>query len=552
MEELCTAILSFCFSHPYMALVLLLLIIYLWYISIGKAVNSKLSQFDAAHKQKQEELSNYEASLKRTASSLVAQKVQLTQAQQSLSYQQQHIPDLVREKVVDTVSDIAHRPYLQQTPVFQALATGPDPRKLSSVLTRNMQILPPFEASAMILGESGQVYQTSLHSCSCPDFQARHQPCKHMYRLALELGCLLSFDSSSLEAEANSLLLRLQGLRSSVSSIEKEKAALDAEKSKFNEHKKLLFSSNLTAMPWLAGMMADYLTYDMETLANSLDYGANKQRDKKVATIREIRADAQRRIAEAKEAVYQLEYLKALYPGLEDVLDTDFRELNFTGEIPDHDPTRDFLSKEEWASLSSAQKDQLALDRYVQSHQKTKWQIGRDYELSVAHEYIKDGYRVDTYGSRKGLEDLGRDLIATKPDRTVIIQCKYWSKEKTIHEKHLFQLYGTVVMYSIQNPTLTAPVSAVFVTNTSLSPIAHEIATALDITVVENHEMVDFPRIKCNIGKDESGAPTYIYHLPMDAQYDNTQINAPGEFYAFTVQEALDAGFRRAYKWHGI
>lgn len=508
-------------------------------------------QIAESYKQQVLFLRQRENELRALSSMLSQQEFSLQEREKSLAVQQQRISDLVREKVVDTVSDIAHRSYLQQTPVFQALATGPDPRKLSSVLTRNMQIFPPFEASAMIRGESGQVYQTSLHSCSCPDFQARHQPCKHMYRLALELGCLLSFDSSLMKAEIGDLSLQLQDLRSTVADMEKTKDSLEKKVAKLNEQEEVL-SSNLTAMPWMAGMMADYLTYDMEALANSLDYGANKQRDKKVATIREIRADAQRRIAEAKEAVYQLEYLKALYPGLEDILDTDFRELNFTGEIPDHDPTRDFLSKEEWASLSSAQKDQLALDRYVQSHQKTKWQIGRDYELSVAHEYIKDGYRVDTYGSRKGLEDLGRDLIATKPDRTVIIQCKYWSKEKTIHEKHLFQLYGTVVMYSIQNPMLTAPVSAVFVTNTSLSPIAREIAAALDITVVENHEMVDFPRIKCNIGKDESGAPTYIYHLPMDAQYDNTQINAPGEFYAFTVQEALDAGFRRAYKWHGI
>ena len=35
----------------------------------------------------------------------------------------------------------------------------------------------------------------------------------------------------------------------------------------------------------------------------------------------------------------------------------------------------------------------------------------------------------------------------------------------------------------------------------------------------------------------------------MDEQYDMIKIDKPGEFYAFTVKEAEDAGFRRAYKY---
>jgi transcriptional antiterminator Rof (Rho-off) len=31
-------------------------------------------------------------------------------------------------------------------------------------------------------------YDTSLSQCTCHDFQDRHLPCKHMYRLAVELG----------------------------------------------------------------------------------------------------------------------------------------------------------------------------------------------------------------------------------------------------------------------------------------------------------------------------------------------------------------------------
>lgn len=310
-------------------------------------------------------------------------------------------------------------------------------------------------------------------------------------------------------------------------------------------------ASNLTAMPWLAGMIADYLTFDIEMQAKCLEWGSDQKRLKKVASIRAIRSEAKQRIAEAKEAIYQLEYLKELYPGLEDVLNSDYKELNFSGTIPEHDPTRDYLSSEEWKTLSSIERDQLALDRYVQSHSKSNWQIGRDYELSVAYEYLLKGYSVDTFGSRKGLEDLGRDLICTGPDRTLIIQCKYWSKEKTIHEKHIFQLYGTATMYRIDHPSSSTPILALFVTNTRLSDTARKAAVFLGITVVENHNMVEFPRIKCNIGRGEFGEVTKIYHLPMDIQYDVTQIKNAGEFYAMTVQEAVNAGFRRAFKWHG-
>lgn len=38
-------------------------------------------------------------------------------------------------------------------------------------------------------GRSGR-YTTTLQECTCMDFARRHKPCKHMYRLAMELGLL--------------------------------------------------------------------------------------------------------------------------------------------------------------------------------------------------------------------------------------------------------------------------------------------------------------------------------------------------------------------------
>lgn len=37
-------------------------------------------------------------------------------------------------------------------------------------------------------GSGGNLYSTSLDSCTCADFSTRHLPCKHIYRLAIECG----------------------------------------------------------------------------------------------------------------------------------------------------------------------------------------------------------------------------------------------------------------------------------------------------------------------------------------------------------------------------
>lgn len=312
-------------------------------------------------------------------------------------------------------------------------------------------------------------------------------------------------------------------------------------------------TSNLTAIPYMASFMAEYETYALESLAQKLDWGVSKERAKKVKAIREIRSDAKTLIESHLEARYQLEYLLTLFPNLRDVIETDYKDLPIidTTQISEYDRTRDWLSKEEYQSLSSIERNQLALDRYKESHSKTKWQIGRDYELYVGYRYTQKGFSVDYYGSYMGMEDLGRDLIAKKDDTILIVQCKYWSQIKSIHEKHINQLYGTMICYCIEHDLAPKQVKGVLVTNIILSDTAKKMANYLHIEYVENFELGDYPCIKCNIGHDEHGYSTHIYHLPFDQQYDATKIDAPGEFYAMTVQEAEDAGFRRAFKWFG-
>lgn len=47
----------------------------------------------------------------------------------------------------------------------------------------------PSSQSARMAGSSG-IYDVTLDECTCYDFENRQLPCKHMYRLAYELGYL--------------------------------------------------------------------------------------------------------------------------------------------------------------------------------------------------------------------------------------------------------------------------------------------------------------------------------------------------------------------------
>lgn len=46
----------------------------------------------------------------------------------------------------------------------------------------------PESKMAIFLGSEGSKYHTTLKKCTCPDFQKRNVPCKHMYYLAHKCG----------------------------------------------------------------------------------------------------------------------------------------------------------------------------------------------------------------------------------------------------------------------------------------------------------------------------------------------------------------------------
>ncbi|TRZ52575.1 hypothetical protein D4R99_02515 [bacterium] len=212
------------------------------------------------------------------------------------------------------------------------------------------------------------------------------------------------------------------------------------------------------------------------------------------------------------------------------------------------DPTVNYLTKQEYRSLSSIERNQMALDRFWK-RPKSNWLLGRIYERYVGYIYEEKGYDVNYVGIFKGYEDLGRDLICTKKNEIVVIQCKNWSKFKTIYEKHIFQFFGTVFQYKDENKD--KKVSAVFYTTTKLPDLARRFAKELGIGLEEELKMENhYSCIKCNISRVDG---TKIYHLPFDQQYDKVKIEKrTGEFYCKSVKEAEEAGFRRAFRYKGF
>lgn len=314
----------------------------------------------------------------------------------------------------------------------------------------------------------------------------------------------------------------------------------------------------LAGRTWLAHFVAEADKALDESIADRL---RDKKRPAYKAAEEVSIARTERRAARerAKFLEYQLLSYKEYFPFLEeyeDLILDDAVELSPSGEnleaLEEADPVLRFVPKAEYDRLPSAERNQLALDRYLKGG-LSPVAIGRLYERYVGHLYEKEGWAVEYHGIVKGLEDLGRDLICSRGNEVHVVQVKCWSREKLIHEKHIFQLFGTTQLFLMAQgkKDLFAPtVIPRFVTTTSLSPVAKQAANWLKIEVQENLALdKTFPMIKCNINQSTGER---IYHLPFDQQYDRTKIvSSLGELYVATAAQAEKLGFRRAFRFTG-
>ncbi|WP_368378302.1 restriction endonuclease [[Clostridium] symbiosum] len=322
--------------------------------------------------------------------------------------------------------------------------------------------------------------------------------------------------------------------------LENQNCNLNSRLKEATDRNHALISDPNSVFKLVSSLVADYSILEYETSASYLEQ-KKPSAPKEAKRIRELKADTREYIQKYKYYKYCLEYLYSLFPDLEDISEE-------TEDISVSSTDFSFNDGINWETLSSVQKSNILLDNYLK-RSKSNWEIGRDYELFVGYRYSQLGYFVDYNGSNYGLHDLGRDLIVSKNGEIAIVQCKYWSLKKQIHEKHIMQLFGTVAGYCIEHHMSNSLVHGIFITNITLSDTAKKFADFLDIKYKENFFMGDFPCIKCNIGKDDFGLETKLYHLPTDQQYDKVKIVNPGECFVFTPEEAESLGFRHAYRW---
>jgi len=334
---------------------------------------------------------------------------------------------------------------------------------------------------------------------------------------------------------------------------EEERARLDGQATRnqqFREGVDQLAKERQVGFPWLARAYDEMFKLEEYEITNLL----RKKKHSALTAAKVVKEQSRlRRQAEREKKIaqYVVEYYENIAPFLVDLKEEvgipsqEERELlrDFS-EQELHDAATRQLSKEEYRKLASVERNQLALDRFW-SRPKSKWIIGRLYERYIGYLLEDQGYDVEYVGIFKGFEDLGRDLICKKGREVVVIQCKNWSKFRTIYEKHIFQFFGTVFKYKDDNQDLE--VQGVFYTSTQLSDLARRFATELKIELKENVKFdKNYPSIKCNVSRVDGSR---IYHLPFDQQYDTTKVERPrGEFYCRTVKEAEDAGFRRAFR----
>ncbi|MEO9168382.1 MAG: restriction endonuclease [Aestuariivirga sp.] len=332
-----------------------------------------------------------------------------------------------------------------------------------------------------------------------------------------------------------------------------------------------LIEEKAKAFPWLLSAKAEFDDLLARRDARALETKKHPA-FKSAELVKEYRLRTKEAEANLNRSLYRQRYAEKLFPWLSDLLDEDLQQMisdfKLTDTTSDNsedaaNPAQFYLTHADYMRLTETERNQIALDRHEKS-KKNKWQIGREFERYVGYLLESDNYDVSYYGATQGLEDLGRDLIATREGETLIVQCKYWSSDKTIHEKHVYQLYGTYCDYVISNNLggqsvqgqlfgerdALHKVRPLLITTAKLSERAQLASKLLNVESESiPMERWQYPKIKCNISQQDG---TKIYHLPFDQQYDNVKIKKNlGEQFATSCKEAEALGFRRAWKWKG-
>ncbi|MCZ2224886.1 MAG: restriction endonuclease [Chitinophagales bacterium] len=339
-----------------------------------------------------------------------------------------------------------------------------------------------------------------------------------------------------------------------------------AEQNSTIQRLKVFYDDIFGSIDWLSTKYADFFF-----LVDQNNYVLPKRRN--TATC----SDAQKEFAKDNkklrkrliELELQLNHIQSLVPDVEEIIDTT-KEDEYLDDIEVETADKINYLVDVQTQLTLKTKSEIlqsALNKYV-NRKMSKMAVGKDYERYIGHLYEEDGYKVEYHGIKRGIADLGIDLICTKGLKTILIQCKNWSKTKNIHENAINQLFGTSMKYYLDKYEdfkkadkgslfedvgipFNKDLQPIFITTTDLSDRAMEFASALKIEVIKIPYEKNYPRIKCNIGKDEYGKEIKIYHLPFDQKYDVVQNIRNGGVNVLTIDDAEKLHYRKAFRWRG-
>jgi HJR/Mrr/RecB family endonuclease len=101
------------------------------------------------------------------------------------------------------------------------------------------------------------------------------------------------------------------------------------------------------------------------------------------------------------------------------------------------------------------------------NHLRTASNKGKEFEEFVAGHFKLDGYEIRLNGIKEGKKDKGIDIICTKDEELILIQCKNWkedSKYKINHEK-LKAFVGCCTEYVNENKLFDKNIKLKFITS---------------------------------------------------------------------------------------
>ena len=122
----------------------------------------------------------------------------------------------------------------------------------------------------------------------------------------------------------------------------------------------------------------------------------------------------------------------------------------------------------------------------LEDHKKRN-HYGNTYEAFISKKYEEQNYQVELNGIKKSFEDGGIDIIATKENSIVLVQCKNWamSNNYKITQKDLRAFVGDCFLYLKDKP-LDKKVSYHFI-------VSHEdILTGSAKIFLEKHKFIKF------------------------------------------------------------